>query len=407
MERCRPSSSHPFVHNHVPQLVILTIEGWNRHCVGGLGGALAKTPNLDALAARSLVCDQFWTHSGDDLDVLRRIIGEPTRWDRWMTDEASRWSLVTDSPELGESDLADVCDTIELVDLPAREVTAEELDETAIFQLIAAAITSYSAGEAEGGILWIHSRGLKGAWDAPHELRMTLCGEEDPVPNDSAIPPHAIDTFNDPDRIFEAQCGAAAQTIAIDAACGLLSDWLASMPSKSVFAVLGTSGYPLGEHGVVGVAGSNTILAAEEIHLPAIIHGGDPLGWRLPYCVQPQHISGLIDQAAGWSDRDNWTAFDPARWPDENRLAYCFDRRSDRQTVLTDRWYATRIGESPVQIFVHPEDSWQQNNVASRVEDVSLQTQVALEIIREQANSPVAGGGDELLARLRRVFNVE
>lgn len=389
------------------QLVLLTIEGWNRHCVGALGGALAKTPNLDALAARSLVCDQYWTHSGDDVDVLRLLIGEPPRWDGWLAAEESSWSLVTDSAELAESDLADVCDSVELVDLPAREVTAEDLDETAIFQLIAAAITSHAASGATGGILWIHSRGLKGAWDAPHDLRMTLCGEEDPVPNDSAVPPHATETANDPDRIFEAQCGAAAQTIAIDAACGLLSDWLASLPTPTVFAILGTSGYPLGEHGVVGHAGSNTILAAEEIHLPAIIYGGDPLGWRLPYCVQPQHISQLIDQAAGWVDRGPWSAFDPTRWPEDNRIAFCCDRRGDRQTVLTDRWYATRIGESPVQIFVHPEDSWQQNNVASRVEDVSLQTQVALEIIRGYSSPPTKVACDELLARLRRVLAVE
>ena len=424
-------------------LILITIEGLGTNLLGCYGGALSKTPNLDRFASRSIVLDQCWLHTWNIVDVLQAIgsgesqllVPDPSAVDPLDKTESAAMDdsmllcqmfesrglptrLITDAPLLDQHPFAARFTDAIVVEFESQSEAVETLEETRIAKLFQFAITKLFENTIEQdqpieGLLWIHSKGLHAAWDAPYELRTIPCDEEDPQPSADVAPPKLrIDEQTDPDELFSVICGASAQAAAIDFAWSYINELIdeirrfnqrhavnkftaadaqADQPVialEPVVVLMGVAGYPLGEHGVVG--GIDNRAYTELLHVPLIVHPAKlPVGGRLNHLIQPWHVYSMVQQAvmpnfAEGSSLPFWLAAPqlPEDWPLQHRIAWA--AHGHELSLITAAW-STRVESAIIlsssndqinepfaqwQLFAMPDDRWQQNDIADRVEDV-------------------------------------
>jgi len=293
--------------------------------------------------------------------------------------------------------------------------------ETGLAQFIGDALAELAERQNdEDGLpdlVWLHMSGLTSAWDAPYEYRLALCDEDDPRPS-YAIEPisFGVDTKTDLDQVFQAMCAAAGQAKLIDHLWSWIDAFVEQLPERESMAIVlaGVRGYPLGEHSSVGLetdskglgssAGFNTP-HAELVHVPLIIQPGYmPLGYRVRRIAQPTSIRGFLKQ---------WLAdlpvFEPAESQpaelkpateskaeesksipsksiassvDLNRFELLVDdsqasdsdwvQSSTYEAIYTTFWAAIfdPLSNQVVELYLMPDDRWQQNNVQNRVPEI-------------------------------------
>jgi hypothetical protein len=407
--------------------ILVTVEGLGTNLLGCYGGALSKTPNVDRFASKAIVFDQCWLQSLDIEESLRAILfGNAYRFPAsgtaatdaphtapteqnlltYFSDLEVRTCFVTDAVDMPDGDFLDAFNEVALVDLDTDQ-QADKLEETQFARLIQFGITKLfeESDSDELGFLWIHSRGLKAKWDAPYELRTIPCDEGDPVPTHELYPPRKLlDEETDPDVLFDAICGASAQAAAFDFAWlylnELIEEKIASVRNPEIMidptiVMMGLNGYPLGEHEAIGDIDDH--LFAERLHVPLIIRPCSlDIGARQPHIIQPWQIGALIqeclvaqssdqvDEDAFWRQPPELSSF----WKNGNRLAWAASE--NQYALITPAWTSRVIvasvsSENPNradlsvdaitpmalwQVFVNPDDRYQQNNVTDRVEPV-------------------------------------
>lgn len=369
-------------------VLLVTLEGWGTNLVGTYGDALGPTPALDRLAAHGVVFDRCLAPGGgaaglaaawqaaspasarlrDDVDTL------------FMTDaaEALEWPIVEGFDEvIGLSEIE--------VDVEG-ETSEDETDWTRapLAQAVMQAVTAWSEGAPEdgseldatarGALVWLHLGGHARRWDAPRAWRDRLCDDEDPTPSPSTYPPcFEVDGRTDPDEVFSALCGAGAQASLLDGLVEWLVDYLESLPDQAdwMMVVMGSSGYPLGEHHQVGPQRGSCY--AEAVHVPLVIRpGAIELGWRVERLMPAGLVPMVWDRWLAGDDADAWD--EALRKRLESVLAIAIDE-ADGRAIYTPRWtcvWPAIAGDAPgvVRLFLAPDDRWQQNDVADRAQEV-------------------------------------
>jgi hypothetical protein len=376
-------------------VLVVTVEGLGTNLVGCYGGAIGPTKNLDSFACRSIVFDQFWADTFRPVDVLEsmwtglhfaeRSANPATHSGSWL----DRAMLITDSIEvIEESSLGDFGSTL-LID---SELDASGEDEqTQFIRLFEAALGQWSTQRTDYPILWIHSRGLNGAWDAPYEYRCVMCDEGDPEPPFGTTPAElTVTEETDPDEVFGIACAMGGQAMALDDAWSMIEEILGELGIEDdcLQVLAGVQGYPIGEHGWVGQGGG--ALYAETLHLPLIVRPGKQMdvGIRVPFMVQPNSIKKTISYWLGFDDVGTPSdlmcsdlvseveAMPAENWPIKNQLAYsCAE---DQVHVAVPAWSCrwSSLSEADgtvserVELFATPEDRWQQNEVSQRAQAI-------------------------------------
>lgn len=356
--------------------IVVTVEGLGTNLVGCYGNALTPTPALDRFASQSLVADQFWMDGLDPVEVLESMWSGFHRRERagmQGREDASPRKLkipglfVTDDPRVYEAALRYIDGEVHLLEI-AYTV------ETRFSSLVSDALNQWIPKLGEYAWLWIHSRGLRGPWDAPYELRLAMCDEGDPQPPSDVEPPvRIVDNSTDPDEIFGWACGAGGQAIAMDEVWGLLTDAIQELgfEASALVILAGVQGYPLGEHGMVGIpemearpdgsvansphgeishgeishgamhrgAMHHGAMYAERLHCPLIIRPGDqlPLSIRFSQFVQPHHLGCLLED---WIEGSTWLESEDASQESdgENSLSPLGDGDIER-----DGWTLSRM----------------------------------------------------------------
>ncbi len=419
----------------VPLYILMTVEGLGINLLGCYGGAISKTPNVDEFASHSVVFDQCWLQSLEiektlqailygqtyalepdaqvDLKSSEEIVGDPINLSlaELIADLDLETCFVTDAVELAESSLLDHFDDVALVDFDQDDTANDRLDQTRMAKLMQFAITKLYEDDKQSqgiGLLWIHSKGLHGSWDAPYELRTIPCDEEDPEPSASTHPPRKqLDEETDPDVLFDAICGASAQAAVFDFAWSYLNELLteqettgsldSSLPQQTqaqpIVMLMGVSGYPLGEHEAIGDIDRN--LYAERLHVPLMIQPGYlSLGRRLPQLTQPWQVSHWLAECFPLIEQSSEGSFwcqpptSSLDWESNHLLAWA--ATDNEYSIITPAWtarvcVAETIKENPNradlsidaitpmaswQVYVNPDDRFQQNDIADRVESV-------------------------------------
>ncbi len=373
--------------------ILVTIEGLGTNLVGCYGAAICPTPNWNRLASHAVVFDQFWADSIDVVEVLTSMISGTHALTRRSSGTVNQDSILN-APALIVTDDEKVASQLS----PYAEVvfvdpiqTSE--DVTLFERLISLAMESWLTRFESTPVLWIHSRGLAGTWDAPYSLRELMCDEGDPDPPRASVPDSIwVDKQTDPDEVFGWVCGAGGQAISIDGAWALLTDAMEELgiDDSCLVTLAGVNGFPFGEHGRLGFgtvtsrdgASIDHQLYAERLHLPLIMKPGNrlPLGDRNSIILQPCELAFFINR---WM---NGQELIPSQGPSAN-MATSNDTRmlsdnlatqarflsaiaiyKDEEHLVVPSW-SCRWNES-LELFATPEDRWEQNDISMRASDV-------------------------------------
>lgn len=394
---------------------MLVIEGLGTGLVGAYGSSTASTPALDRMAACGIVLDQCFVDSQDINRQLRSLWTgahalqtDSLPWNLWHS-YAARWNdsagsgsgstsgarLLTDSRQVAELAGQLGCPQVTLIEPDWPQQPASDTAHCAVVELLATAASDLASGPP--GLVWIHSRGLRHAWDAPLDMRAQFADPADPEPPAEVDPPAiAVDANTDPDFIVGWGQVAAAQTAVIDEAVSAVREAVAQRADSAAWSWLFTSlgGVPLGEHGRLGWG--HPQLVGSELQAATIIvpPGKLPVGLRRPELFQLPDIAatlaGLLqldppDRMWGHDALALGAAQSPDRWPLELRLAMVADTsrcwlRSPAWAALLENMQVGDVahagqpemynGSPGDQLFVKPEDRWEVSQIADRRRDI-------------------------------------
>ncbi|TWT94083.1 Sulfatase [Botrimarina colliarenosi] len=320
--------------------IVLAIDGLRAAALGAYGQTGYETPAFDTLAAEGRTYDNIHATTPQASDFYARLA--PVLKGRAAT-------LLTDDPGVTESARGAFGHVVPIHPAAptAHAASIEEATMAATWGEFAEALIATVADSP--GLIWIHTRGLYGPWDAPPALMAPLLDEDDPEIEPTITPPDSL--TEDDDERFAASCRYAAQVMLLDACLGGLLDLIDGLFEGEDYrlAVLGLRGFPLGEHGRLG--GVDQRLYSEQQHTPLFVRGADPDS-RFDRAATPQSIEAAMLQVLAGADASDGVV----------RM-----ESSEAFAIVTADWLLRAPAGMPdaVELYVKPDDRWEQNNIAS------------------------------------------
>lgn len=367
----------------LPSAIIFVVDRLGAGFLGPYGNTWVETQSCNRLASEGLLCEfavsdspsletvyrSYWTgrHAMDGRPAEETLPGAATK-------AGLKTILLTDEPLVAEHPLA--AGFAEKILLPSEEVAtaAKEIEETHIARLTQAAM-EIIARQQEPYLLWIHSRGMSGAWDAPLEYRNAFRDEDDPQPGEFTAPPHIKrESGFDPDELLRYVHAFAGQVTVMDLCLGALLDAADEhrMAKDTLFAFTSPRGYPLGEHGQVGPV--EDALYGEILSVPLVIRLPRKCGalMRSQELVQPHDLHDLLLSQFVASTPSLLLNIAEGKDHPPRDIA-CAVAKGER-AVRTPAWFLREVcagGDEPrVELFAKPDDRWEVNEVASRAAEV-------------------------------------
>ena len=377
-------------------VICLIVDRLQAAQVGAYGNTWSHTPQLDRLAAESLLLDRALADALD-LDRLYRGFwqGLPAR-----LPDAEKHSAGVPGAALPALARAAGMQTVLLTDEPAVAALAEQAG-FATHSLLKLAEPTGLAGDVEetqaaevaaaaGELLaelqppfffWLHARGLAGAWDAPYELRRQYADEEDPPPPDFFLPPSRhLPADYDPDELLGISQAYAGQVAAWDTCLGALIEEFRNGPraADTLLVVASPRGYPLGEHLQIGPG--DLALYNEHIQIPWMLHFPDGLGAlaRSQDLVVPADLAATLAEwlelPAGAFGPTSRSLVPLARGlPHAGRECVILHAGPHDWAVRTPAWHLLVRGpqnERRVELYAKPSDRFEVNDVADRAPEI-------------------------------------
>lgn len=355
------------------QVVVLVIDRLGAGWLGPYGNTWLDAPNFNRLAARSVLFETVIATSPTIEEACRaywtgRQVGEPNAAiQSTLPVYFSRSVLFTDDEQVARHDLAAAFSEPQLFQQAAATRNVTNVEATELFGFFEAA-SELAASADRPDLIWLHSRGMTGAWDAPLELRNHFADEDDPDPPAFVTPPERLlDAGFDPDEVLGLVQAYAGQVALVDLCLGMLLDALDSHPraDETLLIVASPRGYPLGEHRRVGPC--DEALYGELLHVPLLVQlpSRSQALTRSHRIIQPRH---LFDLLSGDSPKvlEHW--MDP-RAPAQAAYAMGPAQRA----IRTPAWFlreSQHDGQSQYELFAKPDDRWEANEIASRCTDV-------------------------------------
>lgn len=397
-----------------PSVLVVVIDGLRASALGAYGNTSFATPALDRFAAESLLFDWCYAPSADlndDYRALWHSIHPARSNDRpsislpqTFADRGYATTLITDEPMLNlVTAAADFHRTVLAADaFPASEQNdrANNPSETAFARFFAAATDIVAQPiEDKPQLLWLHTRGMYGGWDAPVSFQRTLLDEADPPPVESSTPPDfVVDPRDDPDAAFRYCCAYAAQIMVLDACWeSFLGAMNADAHNPWLVMLLGARGFPLGEHSRIG--GVDPRLYADQLHVPWLIRFPGNLGRLARSGILTCHLD-VLPTLVDWIDggaQSGGSAFDgtsilpvasAARTVCRDAIlatsasarairtaAWCLrsEKAATNDAILSDAAAAPAS-----ELFVRPDDRWEANDVAKLCPEIVQELRTAM-----------------------------
>jgi arylsulfatase A-like enzyme len=386
-----------------PNVLVVAVDGLRASAMGAYGNTSWQTPALDRFATESYLFDWCYAPSPELTDIYGALweSRHPARKSSaTMAETGARLPITLPQVFAGHGyETTLVTDEPELMALAVtgdfhHKVTVDETHATSAVQQLFTLAGEFvrqplKSSIAKPRLLWLHSRGNYGPWDAPLELQQSLLDEGDPPPIEPASPPDFfIEPTSDPDVAFRYACAYAAQIMALDAEWEQLLEAVKSSAGDEWLVVLiGVRGYPLGEHRRVG--GIDTRLYAEQLHVPLLTRFPDDWGRLSRRSELTTHLDllptlldsiGELDAASGnqfdgLNLRQLSTKSRPASWRDALIATSTAGDRSIR--TVTWSYREARVSDDMRdasshrgELFVRPDDRWEANDVAKLCPEV-------------------------------------
>ncbi len=357
--------------------------------LGAYGNSWIETPHIDHFASQAVVFDQtvidspqlpllyesFWrgchslsSHPATAMPEVLKSAGIAT------------W-LFTDDSQVAGLELAELFDSRTLLAVADASQTAKDAEATHFAQWFAAASSQLNEIDRPT-LFWLHTGGLAASWDAPLSFREAYAGPEDPLATDTArVPCLPWQQEFDPDELLGYAHAYAGQVALLDQCLGGLFQAIEerSLAQNTLIVLVAARGFPLGEHGQVGILPGEAAgepLYGELIQIPLMVRGpGTPRSTRSVQLVQPPDIyATLVD----WF-RGSECAHDPPQatdllqemGPDKPiRTRAVVAGEGGQWAIRTCRWLLRCAADKQLELYAKPDDRWEINDVADRCPEV-------------------------------------
>lgn len=341
--------------------IVLSIDGLGARALGAYGNSWYETAHFDRLAASGLLFEQLYATAPQSIATLGGAC------DALLEQPECEWILLTDDREVCEAFRDRVTGATLLQPQSSPEPVAE-WTETELAGFFSAALEAVEELQP-GQLLLLHTSALTRCWDAPLEYREVLRDEEDPEPNLSTEPPSVrLQNDADPDELLAWQINYGAQVKVLDQCLNVLLDLIEELPAEErpLLAVTSPRGYPLGEHRVVGFV--EPLLYDELLQLPGLVWMPDSqlAAVRAPELMQ---VAELYRLAAAYvqSDVKEFSRFVADPFPAVEQPV--ISRAGGWIAIRTPHWKLVSDRERE-ELYVKPDDRWEQNDVHDRCRDV-------------------------------------
>lgn len=368
-------------------VIVLIVDRLGAGWLGPYGSTWFDTPHWNALAAQSALAE-WMIASGPALEDAYQGWWSGAR--TWQPSPAPslpervvahghRAILLTDDPAVADLPHVSAFTEAQLLKLPEPTALAEAAESTQLLAFFQAAADLIAQGP-KAGLLWLHARGLAGAWDAPYPLRQQWADEDDPPPPEIVTPPQRhLPADYDPDELLGYLLAYGGQLALLDQGLGLLMEAIeqAGLGEQALCLVTSPRGYPLGEHLCVGPC--HLSLYEELLHVPLLVRLPRQAHalTRLQTILQPADVCSLLIRHGGWLTRDEkplWPCpiLDELERGELRPLAACAGGPEQR-AIRTPAWFLREVRAEAgprYELFVKPDDRWEVNEVSSRCHEV-------------------------------------
>jgi len=342
--------------------------GW----LGTYGNEWVATPYLDRVAAESVVFDQHYSDCPDAAAASRAWFADGKLFDE-LREANTRTVLVranhpdTDLPDSNSAAWGEVVD--------ARPQAEDASPLGHLVRSLPSVLDKLAT--VPRWLVWIEIDRLLPPWEVPQDVfEAYIADEDDPLPEEETIAPCVDPPVGPFDRTDLAawdwlHSSFAAVVTALDVELGALFEELRGRGLDQTAAWILTSdfGYPLGEHGQVGV--HRPWLHEELVHLPLIVRlpGAADAGNRIAGFTQPADVAGLIREVAlpvgsrlieDRFHRDR--AFTTFECHGAKEIAI---RTADWTFLLPLKVNQNNPPRQPL-LFIRPDDRWEVNDVLSQ-----------------------------------------
>ncbi len=387
-----PPTSYP------PSAIVLVIDQLTASMLGPYGNTHHDTPNFNRLAARALTFDFAFANSCQLVTAYEKFWQTAAMPDHESLPAALSAAgiesvLVTDEECVAEHALAEFDRVISLQQAEVNQaaISPAETQLAGFFAQAAATLADLTPGT----LCWFHSRGLRGAWDAPYPYRTRYADSDDPDPPDFVLSPSRwLDPADaDPDKLLGLQQAATGQIILLDKFLGVLLDLIDSHPCRdsTLFCLAAPRGCALGEHGLVGAGDQlfnesvqvpllvclpeNEIASSERVSTKAIRSGK---------LVQVNLLTKVVEDWLTKAPDLERELFDVrgAVTP-EKRNEYVLITSNEQESLQTHAWKLIRSKMGGVQLFAKPDDRCDVNDVSDRCPDIVRNLLVLMEHLLE------------------------
>jgi arylsulfatase A-like enzyme len=378
-----------------PNIICLVVDGLRASALGAYGAAGCATPAFDRLASESFVFDQAWIDNPDLILVYRgfwqglaAIMPEaagvaPASVPEWLEGQGYQTLLITDEPIVAEHTLASEFREVHLLP-PGEEENARDLGQTQFARLFADLLDSLESMPKESPpapkFIWVHAQGFLAPWDGPLELRYALADEEDPLPPDfTSVPHHPLASDYDPDELLGVSQAYAGQVSALDACLAALLDYFNTSPwrENTTLMVMGSRGFPLGEHLRVGLV--DEALFGELLHVPCLwrMPEGANGGFRSMALVQPCDVAVTLADLSyvplPQIEKLQGKSLLPVVQDEAVSLrdAILIHGMDGERAIRTTGWHLRWRKDEQAELFVKPDDRWEANEISSRCPEIA------------------------------------
>ena len=362
--------------------VVIVVDGLGAGWTGPYGNTWIETPGLNQLAAQSVLAETLIADASDVAGAYRaywsgrHALAAASPISQSLVDLAAAGGLqtllITDERAVATHPLARGFAKQTFFEPPAATSSARAIEKTALFQFFANAAAALADCD-RASLVWLHSRGLTGCWDAPLEYRNQFADEDDPPPPAFVAPPtRTLSANGDPDVLLGLSQACAGQVVLLDQCIEMFLDAVSAHPILRDCPLVFTSprGYPLGEHLHVGHSPGS--LYGEFLHVPLFfrLSQQDHALARLRQIAQPHDLFATIAHVCSWSST---TTLPPgilaeltaAAAPPEAAYSIAANQRS----IRTPAWFlreSLHEDQKRFELFAKPDDRFEANEISGR-----------------------------------------
>lgn len=386
-------------------VIVLIVDRLGADWLGPYGSTWFETPHWNAWAAQSALAE-WMIASGPRLEDAYegwwggarrgRSLQSPSLPQR-VAASGQRAILLTDEAAVANLPHVAAFSEAQLLKLPESKGLAEAPESTQLLAFFQAAADLIAQGP-DAGLIWLHTRGLGGAWDAPYALRQQWADEDDPPPPDTVAPPQRhLPADYDPDELLGYLLAYGGQMAVLDQGLGLLQESIhqAGYGAEALCLITSPRGYPLGEHGCVGPC--HDLLYEELLHVPLFVRFPQQTHalTRLQTLLQPADVYALLVRQGGWllpeEGRLPCPILEELEQVEVRPAAACAHGPQQR-AIRTPAWFLREVREEAGprhELFVKPDDRWEINEVASRCREVVAELVRTLDEWEAQAQNGI------------------